>query len=495
MRTSIQAAKVGLMVAIGLVVTYGVYQYVEERATGDDGYRVYALFDDVQGLIPKSRVLIAGLAVGRIENIGLDGSQARVDISVRADVALYDDAQVAMRATSLLGESVLVIAPGGSGERVREGGRIAVAEDSGGLGGMMRNMEAISGSLRAVSAQLERSFGTDEGGARLESALRNLSESLAAVNRTIHVNEEFINSAIRNVSDTTVQAGPRIVRILENVEVATQDVRRIIANNRDGLDSALGNVDGTVDSIRRASEQLETVLSEVHQVTARTAEGEGTLGRLTSDEHLIDEIEGVVEGIDDIVGGYARLQTIVELRSEYNLLANTFKSYLTLRMQPREDRYYLIQLVDDPRGSPQISQTTVRTTPPREGEPPFYQETRITRSNNFRFSFMFAKRIHFATFRFGVLENTGGLGVDLHLFDDDLEINLDAFGIGQQSYPRLRARMAYQFVERMWVLAGVDDALNDGRDCFLGGMLRFNDEDLKALLPFMGGTLSSATSR
>jgi phospholipid/cholesterol/gamma-HCH transport system substrate-binding protein len=400
-----------------------------------------------------------------------------------------------MRATSLLGESVLVVMPGSRGEPIGEGGEITVAEDSGGLGGMMRNMEAISGSLRAVSAQLERSFGTDEGGDRLQSALRNLSESLEAVNRTIHVNEGFINATIRNVSDTTSQAGPRVLRILENVEIATRNVRQIIGNNREGLDSALGNVDGTVASIRRASERLEEVLADVHQVTERTAAGEGTIGRLTSDEHLIDEIEGLVEGIDEIVGGYSRLQTIVELRSEYNLLANTFKSYLTLRLQPREDRYYLVQLIDDPRGATQVSQTTVRTTPPREGEPPFYQETRVTRSDAFRFSFMFAKRIHFATFRFGIMENTGGLGVDLHLFDNDLELTLDAFGIGQQTYPRVRARLAYQIVERLWILGGVDDAFNDSRDFFLGGMLRFNDEDLKTLLPFMGGTLSSATSR
>jgi len=48
-------------------------------------------------------------------------------------------------------------------------------------------------------------------------------------------------------------------------------------------------------------------------------------------------------------------------------------------------------------------------------------------------------------------------------------------------------------MERLWLLAGVDDAFNDSRDFFLGGTIRFNDEDLKMLLPFMGGTLSSVT--
>ena len=89
-----------------------------------------------------------------------------------------------------------------------------------------------------MGEQLERSFGTDEGGQRLESSLRNLSESLEAVNRTIRTNEDFINSTIQNVADTTGAAGPRVLRILENIEVATQDVRGLIGNNRGGIDGS-----------------------------------------------------------------------------------------------------------------------------------------------------------------------------------------------------------------------------------------------------------------
>src|SRR5690606_36354573 len=128
-----------------------------------------------------------------------------------------------------------------------------------------------------------------------------------------------------------------------------------------------------------------------------------TLGRLTQGETLIDEVEGVFESVGDIVGGSARLQTIIELRSESNFLANTFKNYVGLRIQPREDRYYLFQLINDPRGLTEFQQTTVRRSPPAEGEPAFYQETRVTTRDAFRFSLMFAKRIHFATFRFGIL--------------------------------------------------------------------------------------------
>jgi len=183
----------------------------------------------------------------------------------------------------------------------------------------------------------------------------------------------------------------------------------------------------------------------------------------------------------------SRLQTIVGLRSEYNFLANTFKNYVSLRLQPREDRYYLIELIDDPRGLTEFTQTTVRRSPPPDGEPASYQETRVETRDAFRFSLEFAKRIHFATLRFGIIESTGGLGVDVHLLDDTLEMTADLFAFGDGSFPRLRTRVAYEVVSRLWILGGVDDSLNESRDFFLGAMLRFNDEDLKAILPFASG--------
>ena len=234
------------------------------------------------------------------------------------------------------------------------------------------------------------------------------------------------------------------------------------------------------------------MLADTHEVTGRLARGEGTVGRLTSDETLIDEVEGAAEGVNNLVGGLARLRTVVELRSEYNFFANTFKTYFSVRLYPREDRYFLIQLIDDPRGFRSVTQTTVQRSPPAPGESNQYTEQRTTVSEKLRFTIMLAKRIGFATFRFGLLESSGGLGLDLHVFDDRLELSTDVFDIGQQVFPRLRVRAAFEVVSRVWILGGIDDALNDTNDFFLGLMLRFDDEDLKTILPFLGGISSSS---
>jgi hypothetical protein len=58
-----------------------------------------------------------------------------------------------------------------------------------------------------------------------------------------------------------------------------------------------------------------------------------------------------------------------------------------------------------------------------------------------------------------------------------------------------------QFYRNMYVLAGIDDAINSrppggqgsfGRDFYVGGQIMFNDEDLKSLLAVGGSAVGTA---
>ena len=466
MRETWNAARVGLMVVLGLIVTFAVYRYVDEQSSTDSGYGVYAYFDDVQGLVAKSRVLVAGIPVGYISSIRLEGTRARVDLRIEEGLTLYEDARVTMRSLSLLGERALVIRPGTPGlPEIPDGGQILAADEGVQTDDIMVTVNDIAQSVKKITAQMERAFGTEEAGDRMQSALRNLSD------------------ALENIKQVTDEAGPRIVHIMENVELATDDLSEIIHKRKGDIDRGVAEVDDTIASIHRAAEQLNAVLEDVKEVTGRTARGEGTIGRLTQDEALIDEVEGVAEGLNNFVGGLNRLRTIVELRSEYYALSNAFKTYFSIYLKPREGRYFLVQVIDDPRGSVSVSESIIRQSPPPLFYPNEYRRTEITRTNRLRFSAQFGKSISFATFRFGIIESSGGLGMDIKVIKDRLEINTDFFEFGRRVWPRMRIRAGFEIIRRFWLLAGVDDLISGGRDYFFGLQLRFDDEDLKPLIP------------
>src|SRR5262249_26470346 len=117
--------------------------------------------------------------------------------------------------------------------------------------------------------------------------------------------------------------------------------------------------------------------------------------------------------------------------------------------------------------------------------PSHYREIAVQTTNSFRFSFQFAKRFGAFTGRFGIKESTGGIGLDIHLLEDRFELRQDLFGFGEELSPRWRVALAYEFIRKLGPGGGAaDTCTGNRRDYFVGLQLRFNDQDLKTILPF-----------
>jgi phospholipid/cholesterol/gamma-HCH transport system substrate-binding protein len=483
------AAKVGAMIIVLGALLYAGYRFISRETGTEGGYRVWAHLPDVTGVAPRSRVMISGVQVGVVDRISLHEGKARVDVKMKPDAKLYDDAAIGRRATSLIGEYYIVLTPGTEGRPVIEdGGQIKNLLPEATLENLQEQAKDILTDVKKITESLRETVGSARGQERIETILANLAEVTEQLNLAIRENRAGVRETVGNVNALSAQARQDLTVILKNIKELTADVRALTQKGKPGEES--GELRSSIERVHRASESLESVLKHADNVAARIDRGEGTIGKLTKDETLVNEVEGVVEGVGDIVGGISRLQTIVSLRTDYNFLANTIKSYVSLRLQPTEDKYYLIEVVNDPRGLTTFEQIDVDTTNPND--PPHYREIRTVTTNAFRFTFQFAKRLGMFTGRFGIRESTGGIGVDMHLFEDRFELRQDLFGFGEQIVPRWRVALSYEFVRKLWVLAGVDNILSDDRrDYFFGLELRFNDEDLKTILPFAPANVTS----
>jgi phospholipid/cholesterol/gamma-HCH transport system substrate-binding protein len=477
------AVKVGAFAVVTVGAGLFIYRYVTKTGDGDGGYVVFARMKDASGIAKMSQVRIAGIPVGRVKSIKLEHDIARIDITMNKDVPLFDDAAASKVASSLLGEFQLRLAPGTEGRRkLANGDEIKVVSEAQTPDDLMRQMSDIAKDVKEVTKALASSVGSEQGKQDIQSTLRNLSQVTEALNQTVRENRQAIHEIVNNTREISTRSGPEIQAILENVRETTRDVRELVAKDPTGRGDA-GEVRKIVERVDKASQSLESALKNVDDVSARLNRGEGTLGRLSKDEKLINEVEGAVENVGDFLGGISRLQTIVSLRTDYQFLASTVKSYVEIRLQPKEDKYYLLEIVNDPKGLTRFEQTDVDTTNPND--PPHYREVRTVTTNSLRFSLQFAQSFGPFTGRFGIKESTGGLGLDTSLFDGRFELRQDLYGFGEVVLPRWRISLGYEFINRLWLLGGVEDILsNSRRDYFVGGMLRFNDEDLKTILPF-----------
>ncbi len=468
------------------VALFGLWSYFGKGDRfGKKGIKLYLTMNDATGLAPLSRVHMAGIGIGNIKEINLtQGGKARIQLQMNPGIELHKDATVAKQTATLLSEPFLGMSPGsGNAPLMVDGDEIINVIEPKGTDQILNTVGQIADNVNLVTKSMAASLGTDEGREQMKAILRNVEQATANLSLIAAENRQSLRNTFKNFEDISTMAKPRTARILGNVEAATGKVDKMIDENRDDVRGAVRGARETVEQARRSTTPLESALTHVDNITGRIDRGEGTVGRLTKDDALIDEIQGAAESVNDLVSGVSRLQTIVSLRSDYNFLSNSVKTFTELRLQPREDKYYMIELINDPRGRTSIEQTDVDTTDPTK--PAHYREVRTTTVNSLRFSLMMARRLGNFTGLFGIRESTGGVGLYWHALDDRFELRNDVFSFNEQFTPRWRVTLTYEFIRRLWLTGGVDNILvGDRRDYFAGLNLRFNDEDLKSFLLF-----------
>lgn len=119
---------VGIFVVIGLLcVAYMTVKLGKVSLFGDDYYPLYARFGSVSGLRVGNPVEIEGIEVGQVEQLTIDqGKQvAVVELKIKKGITVYDDAIASIRTSGLIGDKFVKIEPGGAGDILKPGGRIA----------------------------------------------------------------------------------------------------------------------------------------------------------------------------------------------------------------------------------------------------------------------------------------------------------------------------------------------------------------------------------
>lgn len=504
--------KVGLLViAATLGTIFMIVQFTSGVAMNeDDRYQVYAYFDDVTGLAVRSRVVMSGIPVGYIKSIRLENQKARVDIMVDESLELHEGvkkpdgwnkngATVARKQASLIGDYYLELSPGTQGPPLKDGDQIENVVTAVGPEELMENFNTITKDIQKVTESLAEVFGGDKGAARIDQMVADLQEVLSTVRVFVETNSDSLGRIVTNAEMTSAEVrqfaavGTELMEsMIRDARAVVQEVKFIIGQSSGDLQAGLGTLQGTLSRLQSTLDSLNYSLQNVQDITDKVNEGEGTVGKLINDPSIADRTDRILADAEEYVDSLARLKTIVELRSAYYVKNARFKNTVGLKLQPALDKYYLIQLVDDFRGTTLVVRDDVNTTQ-SGSQDPLYRETRVTTTDEFKFSAQLARGWEISPSmmlfgRFGIMESSGGLGADLYLTEGyDFKIATDLFDFGRNTNPRFRARATYEFFEFAYIMGGVDDVFNgDQRDYYFGIGLEFNDEDLKALISTTG---------
>ena len=118
---------VGLFVILGLcALAYLSVRLGQLQIGQGNTYDLIAVFPTVAGLREGATVEIAGVQIGRVQDIQLADYAAAVTLRIDKQVQLQEDAIASIRTRGLIGEKYVRVSPGGSerlltaGDRLRE---------------------------------------------------------------------------------------------------------------------------------------------------------------------------------------------------------------------------------------------------------------------------------------------------------------------------------------------------------------------------------------
>ncbi|MDH3383794.1 MAG: MCE family protein [Deltaproteobacteria bacterium] len=494
-------AKVGIFVLLGIVIlTFFTFRVSKMGGIGVKGYQLTVDFETAAGLEPKANVKMAGVPIGKVEEIKLVGNNARLVLRIQEGVKIPIDSVVSIQTQGLLGEKYVEILPGKeTGQVLPPGGRVANTIPPANLDEIIRKVSMISEDLKNFTNTLSQTLGTEEGRKALADIIRNTRETTEVLRAVVTGNEERLNRILVNVdtlsmdlkeissankedlrvtianlrsfSETLKTEAPGLARKLQEM---SERVSGVVGENRE-------NIRVSMENLKSASAKLDNTLDSAGKVMARIERGEGTIGKLVSDNTTITKIDDALGGINRYIQRREALRTFLDYRLEYQVEPSEYKHYVNLRLQPSADKYYLLGVVDDPRGKFESSDTTTTTTP---GGTVRTQQEKF--SDDLTLTAMVAKRFSALTVRGGVMESTGGVGLDYHLMKDRLSISVDAFDFSREDQPpHLKVFGTYDIVKNFFITGGMDDILNDDtnfRTLFFGFGIKFADEDLKTVL-------------
>jgi phospholipid/cholesterol/gamma-HCH transport system substrate-binding protein len=286
------AGKVGAFVFIGLVLI-GALMLNFSQGLGllQPKYELKLNVRSVAGLKPRSSVTMAGIEVGKVEEVQFNSQSqgALVRLSILKKYRLPVDSRFVIEQQNVLGDVAVTIKPG-SPERgfLQEGAEVE--------GDQPFNLQEVAQSANALMRRFEQL------GSTVEKAIVRLNEqvldaqTLSNLSRTIGNMQALSDHAvglIDNASGVISNAGPVLTLSLTNLyefsrklDKVAMEVEETIVTNRVELNEAMKNLRDATASLR--------------QMTADMQSGKGLAGGLLKDEQLRAQVYATVTNLANL---------------------------------------------------------------------------------------------------------------------------------------------------------------------------------------------------
>lgn len=236
----------------------------------------YSVFDDIQGLMTGTPISINGYNVGKVQQIEFVGDSAklRVTLFIEKDIKLSKNSVAQIFESSLIGGKAVAIRPAHDGAPAAQNG------------------DYLKGELKpSFTDVLDNRLSPLQD--KIESLVHNTDSVMQNVNKVLDNNtKNSLQNSIKRMESTLI-----------SLESIAKSVDKFLLGSSDSLSASVSNIKHLTDQFSAISDtlaeaglgetitELQTTLKNLNTILAGIEQGEGSLGKLTNDEALYNNLE------------------------------------------------------------------------------------------------------------------------------------------------------------------------------------------------------------
>jgi phospholipid/cholesterol/gamma-HCH transport system substrate-binding protein len=341
MRESRQTFWVGLFVLVGiaalcvLIILFGQIGFLGRRG---DAYALNVRFDRATGIRRGTVVTIGGIEVGRVFAVRFadpNRFEQGVDVEVVFDRDVFGEGMGLPQGTFAktsepglgMGRPPIRIQPGPADARTLESGAFIPGEISSAMESIIpkeivANFDKAATQVGEAASALTPVLGdlhhvleprdikeVDQPGGpsgnfataatRLDSALKHFNEVLGDPAVKSKLRESIDN--FHTVSQDAKVFTADMKEVMTDAQAAASEARKLINKGTDTLERIDGHADRVARSFTENMDLTSGVLTRMHSLVERADRGEGTVGRLFTDERLYEALVLTVRRVDELL--------------------------------------------------------------------------------------------------------------------------------------------------------------------------------------------------
>ena len=443
--------KVGLLTLAAMASVVVMSIKITQNQSGFGKHVQYkTILEDASGILEKTPIRVAGINAGRIKKIELSGNKALITFEILEDIKITPAAKLKIKSVGLLGDKFLDMDLGKEpGNRLDEGSMIP-AEGGEGFDDVLKEVKEIASTIK-------ESLRDDQGKNMIKEIIANIKDVSVSLKNITDNNEEKINKIFSDVE-----------AIAEQIAFETDRYQK------DSLMADLNKIGPILDKVDSTVGDLKVIVNDVK-------EGKGTVGKLLRDDAVVDQVSQTLSSVNRLVNRINNLEAEISLSTG----ANTYKGSDTrfdLDLYPAPERFFRLGVVTNEFG-PQTEKKSTTYTSVNGGNETEVAKRKINESD-FKFNFQIGRRIQRFGLRAGIIESTGGVGMEYFFPDWGVRTGLEMFDYQKDAGPNMRIITEVKLWNVLYTrLAGEDLISKDGKQSATISLgLRFNDQDLAALI-------------